>query len=256
MTPPAAPPPSGLLVIDKPAKRAVTCMTVCRAVRRKLIAAGAPKGIKVGHAGTLDPLASGVVVVLVGRATRLVERVMAGEKRYLAEVDLSRVSPTEDHESSAREVAVEHPPSRARIEGALTAFVGTITQRPPAHSAAWVRGQRAYRLARRGAAPEMPPRFVEIRAIDIVDYRWPILRLDIRCAKGTYIRSLARDLGAALGVGGMLASLRRTAVGPFAIDAAKALESLPERLTANDLLDPEAALAEPPAPSRFGTPRS
>ncbi len=239
MTIPAPTGPSGLLVIDKPLR--LSSMDVCRGVKRRLVEAGAPRNIKVGHGGTLDPLATGVVVVLIGRAaTRLCDRIMAGEKRYVAEVDLSRTSTTEDLEGEITSVSVPDPPSRARLEEALRAFVGTIDQRPPDHSAVWVDGKRAYKLARRGRPVALEPRPVVIHAIDILEYSWPIARLDVRCGKGTYIRSLARDLGRALGTGGMLVSLRRTAVGEFTIDRASPLDSLPERLDQTHLISVES----------------
>ena len=230
----AEPTPSGLLVIDKPLR--LTSMTVCRAVKRRLIAAGAPKRVKVGHGGTLDPLATGVVVVLVGKATKLCDAVMAGEKRYVADVDLSRTSTTDDLEGETAQVEVAPPPTRGQVEAACAGFVGTIQQRPPAYSAIWVKGERSYHMARQGRAAELPERPVVIHAIEVLGYQWPIARLDIRCGKGTYIRSLARDLGVALGTGGMLVGLRRTAVGEFTIERATPLNDLPERLTQVDLI--------------------
>lgn len=233
----AAPTITGILVIDKPTGR--TSMDVCRAVRRRLIAGGAPKRIKVGHGGTLDPLATGVLVVLIGRATRLCDRIMAGEKRYTAEVDLSRTSTTDDEEGEATTIDVPHPPSRADIENSLRGFVGRIMQRPPAYSAMKVGGRRAYKLARAGGQVRLEPRPVEIHEIAVVDYQWPRLVLDIRCGKGTYIRSLARDLGEALGTGGMLGALRRTRVGPHRVEDATSLDDLPDALDPGRLPHPD-----------------
>jgi len=231
--------PTGLLLIDKP--EGPTSMDVCRAVRRRLVAAGAPRRVKVGHAGTLDPLATGLLVVLVGKATRLSDRYMAGEKRYLADVDLSRTSATDDREGPVRAVDVPSPPALDAVRALLPRFVGTILQVPPAFSAIKVEGRRAYRLARKDRAPTLAPRPVVIHAIDVVAYAWPLLRLGVRCGKGVYIRSLARDLGAALGVGGMLQALRRTRVGPFELERATPLDALPPLLTGHDLLpiDPD-----------------
>jgi tRNA pseudouridine55 synthase len=224
----AEPSPSGLLVVDKPLR--LTSMTVCRGVKRRLIAGGAPPSVKVGHAGTLDPLATGVVVVLVGKATRLCDDVMAGEKQYLADVDFSRVSTTDDLEGECSVVPVSSLPTHDQVEAACTRFVGVIAQRPPVHSAIWVDGRRSYHLARAGKAETLPERPVVIHAIALLKYAWPLARLDVRCGKGTYIRSLARDLGRSLGVGGMLVALRRTRVGGFTIDRATPLNDLPERL--------------------------
>lgn len=234
-------PLSGLLIIDKPER--ITSMHVCRIVRGKLVGAGAPKRVKVGHAGTLDPLATGVLVVLVGRATKLCDKLMAGEKRYVAEIDLAHSSSTDDREGQVVALPDLVPPSLDRVREACGLFTGIIQQRPPSHSAIWVDGKRAYKLARaaemgRGEAFELPSRPVNVLAIDILSYQWPRLKVDVRCGKGTYIRSLARDLGAALGVGGMLQELRRTAVMPFLIENAVLPSQLPPTLVQQDLMDP------------------
>ncbi|MEM8757747.1 MAG: tRNA pseudouridine(55) synthase TruB [Planctomycetota bacterium] len=236
-----APPLSGLLIIDKPLGK--SSMHACAAVRAKLRRGGAPKRVKVGHGGTLDPLATGVLVVLVGRATKMQDAVMAGDKGYLARVDLAHVSRTDDAEGPVEPIRCE-PADAKRIRAALPAFVGTIQQRPPAYSAMKIGGRRAYALARQAETPadlpKLEPRPVRIDSIDLVSLEWPIATLEIRCGKGTYIRSLARDLGAALGTGGMLAGLQRTRVGRWTIDRAVTLDSLPESLTASDLLPPPA----------------
>jgi tRNA pseudouridine55 synthase len=238
--------PTGLLVIDKPLR--LTSMAVCRKVKWLLMQGGAPKKVKVGHGGTLDPLATGVLVVLIGRATRLCDQVMAGEKRYTTEIDLAHISTTDDREGTITPVPIATPPTLEEIRAVCDAQTGTIHQKPPAHSAVWIGGERAYNLARRAQRdpggphqpPEMTARLIDIHEITIVDYRFPLLSLDIRCGKGTYIRSLARDFGVALGTGGMLQNLRRTAVGRFTIEEAQALDALP-----NPLLD-EHLLAVPP----------
>lgn len=227
--------PEGLLVIDKP--RGPTSMSVCRVVKACLRKGGAPKSTKVGHGGTLDPLATGVVVVLVGRAaTRLCDRIMAGEKRYTAEIDLAHRSTTDDLEGQLTEIHLLRAPSLEEVRAACARFVGEIDQIPPAHSAVWVEGERAYHLARAGKDPALKPRPVTIHSIDILDYAFPRLTLDIRCGKGTYIRSLARDIGLALGAGGMLTALRRTAVGEFTLDRAIPLDAVPSPLLQEHLL--------------------
>lgn len=220
--------PTGVLVIDKP--EGVTSMGVCRKIRGKLVAGGAPKRVKVGHGGTLDPLATGVLVVLVGKATRLCDVVMAGEKGYVAEVDLSQFSTTDDREGERTLVEVAEPPSIDAVRAACARFVGTIMQTPPAYSAISVGGRRAYDLARAGKPVELQARPITIHAIDVLSLSWPIATLDIRCGKGTYIRSLARDLGAALGTGGMLHALRRTRVGRWTLAEALSLKDVPEPL--------------------------
>ncbi|MEM9662423.1 MAG: tRNA pseudouridine(55) synthase TruB [Planctomycetota bacterium] len=232
----STPTPMGLLVIDKPLRK--TSMQVCAAVRAKLRAGGAPKRVKVGHAGTLDPLATGVLVVLIGKATKLQDRYMAGAKGYLAEVDLASVSRTDDMEGPIEPVDCNSI-DRAAIEAVLPTFTGTIQQRPPAYSAMKINGRRAYALARQAETdddlPELKPRPVTIDSIETAAFDWPVLTLDIACGKGTYIRSLARDLGRALGTGGMLRALRRTRVGPWTLDHAVSLDDLPGELRADHL---------------------
>ena len=234
MTAPNAPTPAGLLIIDK--HLGPTSMQICANIRYRLRRAGAPKRIKVGHAGTLDPLATGVLVVLIGKATKLVPRYMGQPKKYDATIDLSHLSTTDDAEGELTSVTPPSIPTRADIESAAANFVGTIQQRPPAYSAINIDGRRAYDLARKGHEVIIPARPVEIQAIRITAYEWPMLTLSIDCGKGTYIRSLARDLGAALSVGGYLTALRRTAVGDCTIDRARTLHSLPEMLVQSDLL--------------------
>jgi len=220
---------AGLLIVDKPI--GPTSMDVCRAVRRK---AGQRK-LKVGHAGTLDPLASGVLVVAVGKATKTIPKLMATEKHYDAVVDLAAFSPTDDMEGEPNPVRVANPPSRDLVEMAIKRFLGEIKQRPPAFSAVKIGGKRAYQRARMGEPVEPEPRAVVIHEIDLVRFEYPTLHLHVRCGKGVYIRSLARDLGTALGTGGRLQALRRTAVGLFTIDEATPLDLLPDPLAQDHL---------------------
>lgn len=227
-------PLAGVLAVDKPL--GPTSMRVCAAVRARLRRGGAHKRVKVGHGGTLDPLATGVLVVLIGSATRRQAEVMAGGKRYLAEIDLAHRSPTDDAEGPIEPVTCE-PVSREPADRALRAFVGEIMQHPPAFSAVKIDGRRAYRLARESADEPVIPRArpVRVDSAEILAFEWPILTLEILCGKGTYIRSIARDLGTALGTGGMLRSLRRTAVGPWTIESCVRLDQLPDTLTQADL---------------------
>ena len=226
-------PLAGLIVVDKPV--GVTSMDVVRRVRRAAGHRGRKHWVKAGHAGTLDPLASGVVLVCLGRATRQVGRLMDLGKVYEGVVDLSAFTATDDREGEPQPVAVDHPPSEGYIREVLDDFLGVIPQRPPAYSAIHIDGQRAYRLARRGEAVDLPTRPVRIDAIDPLRYAWPLLTLRIACGKGTYIRSLARDLGTRLGTGGHLASLRRTAVGPYTVDHAVTLDRFERPLVQGDL---------------------
>ena len=178
MTTPQPISPSGLLLVDKPLD--LTSMTVCRAIRRRLVAAGAPKRVKVGHGGTLDPLATGLMVMLIGKATRLCDRIMVGRKRYLAVIDLARTSTTDDREGDITELNLLRAPTREEIDRMLPAFTGTIMQRPPIHSAIWVDGKRSYHLARRGDATELPARPILVHSIAITDYAFPLLTVDVR----------------------------------------------------------------------------
>ncbi|CAN5779784.1 hypothetical protein BH11PLA1_BH11PLA1_19630 [soil metagenome] len=236
--------PTGLLVIDKPL--GLTSMDVCRRIRRRLVAGGAPKRVKVGHGGTLDPLATGVLVVLIGKATRLCDVVMRGEKVYRAEVDLSAFTATDDREGARVEVAVAAPPTEADVRGVLAEFVGEIQQRPPAFSAIKVGGRRAYALARKGDLRELPARSVSIASITLRRYGWPAAEIEVVCGKGTYIRSLARDIGVRLGTGGHLAALRRMRIGNWRIEQALELEGIAPVLRENDLLRVEGIGRERP----------
>lgn len=239
-SPAPTPTPTGLLVIDKPLRR--SSMDMCRIVRRRLVLGGAPKRVKVGHGGTLDPLATGLLVILVGKATPLCEVVMQGQKVYETTIDLSAFSTTDDAEGERTIVSVPTPPTREQIAAALPAFIGDIQQTPPVYSAIKVDGQRSYDLARAGKSVALAARTVRIDDIQITAYAWPMLTLTITCGKGVYIRSLARDLGTALGTGGTLAALRRTRIGRWTIDQAVTPEKLPATMTASDLLPVPADL--------------
>lgn len=210
-----------MLVVDKP--REWTSADVCRRLR------SLSGGAKVGHAGTLDPLATGVLVVCFGRATKLVERIMGLEKVYRALVDLSAFSTTDDEEGERRPVEVERRPGEAEIASVLSErFLGEIEQRPPMFSASMVDGRRAYKRARAGEEFRPAVKRIRIDSIDVLSYEWPTLELRIECGRGTYIRSIARDLGEALGTGGMLTGLVRERVGPFTLDNAVSVDRVPE----------------------------
>lgn len=226
---------TGILVLDK--ELGMSSMRAVEIARRRAGRA------KAGHAGTLDPLATGILVVAFGRATKAIDLLMATEKRYETDIDLSAFTSTDDREGERREVAVAAPPTREAVERALAGFVGTIAQRPPAFSAVHVGGKRAYALARADAPPELPPRSVVAHEVSLLAYEWPIARVAIRSGKGFYVRSLARDLGVALGTGGHCATLRRTAVGPFTLAQARTLTALPERIDESCLVPLESALA-------------
>lgn len=235
--------PVGILVLDKPV--GPSSMAAIAVVRRR---AG---GVKTGHAGTLDPLASGVLVLALGRsATKHLDRFMHTDKRYRTTIDLSAFTTTDDREGERVEIEIDQPPTAERIERALTSFIGDIEQTPPAYSAVKIGGRRAYTLARRGGAVHLQPRAVHIHDIALLRYDWPMLTIELHCEKGVYVRSLARDLGRALGTGGHCAELRRTAVGPFDESLAVALEDVPEPLTQQHLMPVEQALAMLQRPQR------
>ena len=212
--------PDGFLLIDKPL--GLSSAAALNRAKRLL-----PRGTKIGHAGTLDPLATGVLVAIVGRCTKLCERVMGQPKRYEATITLGATSATDDAEGpiQPKDIAGD-PPDRAAVDEVLSRFVGTIEQLPPTFSAMKVGGRRACDRARAGQVVELRPRLVRIDAIAVVAYGWPTLAIAMDCGRGTYVRSVARDVGAALGVGGYLSALRRTRVGPFALDRAATLEAL------------------------------
>lgn len=228
----------GFVVLDKP--RGMTSRRAVDRVKRLV------RPLKTGHAGTLDPLATGVLVVAVGRATRLVPQVQAQRKTYRAEFLLGRRSASDDTELEL-EVFEEIPAlDRRAIESALGEFVGAIRQVPPAYSAVKVEGRRAYQLARAGQEVQLKSRVVEIDVIRLLDWQSPTLELEIVCSGGTYIRSIARDLGERLGCGAVMSGLVRTGVGPFSLEAAVAAEGLDEDTLSRQLVSPLVAVAELP----------
>lgn len=200
---------SGILNLDKPP--GVTSRDVVNRVARLL-----PRKVKAGHAGTLDPLATGVLVVCVGSATRLIEFVQRMGKTYRSTFRLGARSDTHDVDGTVVATADPRVPSLDKIEVILASQVGEILQHPPSFSALKVEGRRAYDLARAGEAVELAPRPVRIDSIRILDYAWPRLELEIDCGSGTYIRSIARDLGETLGCGAVMETLTRTRIGVFA----------------------------------------
>jgi tRNA pseudouridine55 synthase len=228
----------GLLVLDKPG--GMTSRTALDRAQRWF-----SPDTTLGHTGTLDPLATGVLVLCVGQATRLAEYVQQMPKTYHSVFHLGATSDTDDADGTITASDVTQPPSQGEVESALRGFVGTIDQVPPAYSAAKVTGRRAYALARRGHTPKLAARAVTIHAIDLVAYDYPRLEVRMHCSKGTYVRSLARDLGVGLGCGAYVAMLRRERVGPFTTSRAVTLEASEEEARAQ--LQPlSAAVAELP----------
>jgi tRNA pseudouridine55 synthase len=210
--------PCGLLNIDKPI--GITSRDVVNRVQRLA------RRLKAGHAGTLDPLASGVLVVCVGAATRLTAYVQALPKRYRGTFLLGRQSPTEDVDGQMTELSDPPIPTLDQIHEAARSLTGEIRQRPPAFSALKVAGRRAYDLARAGKQVELEPRPIVVYRLDVESYDYPELRLAVECSSGTYVRSLGRDLAASLGTAAVMSQLRRTAIGSFRVEEAVPLDSL------------------------------
>ncbi|MET9298460.1 tRNA pseudouridine(55) synthase TruB [Micromonospora aurantiaca] len=216
----------GLIVVDKPG--GMTSHDVVARIRRLA------RTRRVGHGGTLDPMATGVLVIGVGRATRLLTYVIGAGKSYAATIRLGQSTVTDDAEG---EVVATTPAGAVTDDGvraALTALTGEIDQVPSAVSAIKINGQRAYKRVRDGEAVELPARRVTVSRLDVLAIRRDVpdvvdVDVDVTCSSGTYIRALARDAGAALGVGGHLTALRRTAVGGFTLDEAATLDQLEER---------------------------
>lgn len=230
----------GILNIDKPS--GVTSRDAVNRVQRLT-----GRKTKVGHAGTLDPLASGVLVVCIGPATRLIEYVQRMRKRYHGTFLLGRSSETEDIEG---EVTVERDarvPTLAEIQDVLPGFIGRIEQRPPAYSALKVAGRRAYDLARAGKQIELEARTIEVHDLRVAAYEYPQLELQIECGSGTYVRSLGRDVAASLNTVAVMSALRRTAIGNFTLKEACALDELTAENFEQHLLPATAAVADLPA---------
>ena len=211
---------SGIVNVDKPV--GMTSHDVVDAVRRM---AGQRK---VGHAGTLDPMASGVLLVCLGQATRVVEYLMAGRKSYRAGILLGQTTTTYDVQGEVVSSGGRTDLSRAEIEAALAGFLGPIEQVPPIYSALKQQGQRLYKLARQGKEVERRPRPVEIYGLGLLGWIPPALTVEVACSPGTYVRSLAHDLGQRLGSGACLASLVRLKSGRFSLEEAVSLERLEE----------------------------
>jgi tRNA pseudouridine55 synthase len=228
----------GVLNLNKPA--GITSRQAVDRVQRCL------RGPKLGHAGTLDPLATGVLVVCVGAATRLIEYVQRMPKTYRTVIRLGASSDTYDADGRVMAVAVPRAPAHAEVEAALKRQVGMILQRPPEFSALKVQGLRAYDLARTGQAVDLAPRQVRVDRIDLIAYEWPRLELEITCGGGTYIRSIARDLGADLGCGGLVEVLKRTRIGTFSLDRAIDLDHVSPDTIADGLRPALEAVAELP----------
>ncbi len=204
------------LLIDKPL--GWTSFDVVKRVRGILTRRYGVKRFKVGHAGTLDPLATGVMLVCTGRATKEIDTLQAGVKEYVATMALGATTPSFDLET---EIDATYPTghiTRNLVEETLKRFTGSIEQIPPAFSAVKVDGKRAYKMARKGQTPDLKPKTLQIDELQLLDFKPEEITVRVLCSKGTYIRALARDIGLALGSGAHLTALRRTRVGKALID--------------------------------------
>lgn len=214
----------GFLILNKPV--GLTSHDVVARIRREL--RKRKLDLKIGHAGTLDPMATGVLVICLGQATRLSDYVMQSSKRYLAEVHLGITTDTYDAEGQILRERDASAITREDVEAALTQFQGEIDQIPPMYSAIKQDGKKLYDLARAGKTVERKARKVTLESVELLDWTPPTLRLDVRCSAGTYIRSLAYDLGEKLGVGAHLSGLVRAASGGFTLENALELDRLLE----------------------------
>lgn len=175
------------------------------------------KKIKVGHAGTLDPLATGVMIICTGKATKMIETFQYQTKEYIATIQLGATTPSFDLETEIDQTYPTEHITKELVEETLQKFIGRIEQIPPSYSACKVNGERAYDLARKGEEVELKPKILVIDDIELLDYQLPVIQVRVVCSKGTYIRALARDIGEALGSGGYLIGLIRTRVGEITL---------------------------------------
>lgn len=231
-------PRENVILVDKPA--GMSSFGVVARVRRKLSAQAGlievvgkdgvrrqkKRKVKVGHTGTLDPFATGLLILLVGKETKRANDFLKLDKEYVATVHLGAVSTTGDPEGIITEQDVAQKPNKAAVEKCVQNLVGENWQQVPQFSAVKINGQRAYKLAREGKTVEMPVRKVQIYEIEVLGYEWPELKIRCKVSSGTYIRTLGEDIGKALGTGAYLTALRRTQVGNYRIEEAKTLEEI------------------------------
>jgi len=211
-----------VLLFDKPIDW--TSFDLVRKIRGKIYHHLNKTKIKVGHAGTLDPKASGLIIICTGRKTKEIDKYQAREKEYIAELYLGATRPSFDLETRINQYYPNEHISIEQVHDVLKKFVGEQEQIPPGYSAKWIDGQRAYTKARKGIEVEMKPSIINIYEIEALNFELPVLKIRIRCSKGTYIRSLANDIGFALNSGAYLASLRRTRIGESCIENAMQID--------------------------------
>lgn len=212
-----------IICIDKPLTW--TSFDAVKRVRGALLRRMGIRKLKVGHAGTLDPLATGVMIICTGRATKRIESLQHGIKEYVADLALGATTPSFDLETKIDATYPTAHITREAVEAALKQFLGRIEQVPPSYSACKIDGRRAYDMARKGQEVELKPKVLVIDEIELLDFAPDAIRIRVVCSKGTYIRALARDIGRALGSGAHLTGLRRTRVGDITIDRCLSVEA-------------------------------
>ncbi|MEX1112922.1 MAG: tRNA pseudouridine(55) synthase TruB [Patescibacteria group bacterium] len=227
----------GFLLVDKPA--GWTSHDVVAKVR------GITGVKKVGHGGTLDPMATGLLVLGFGKATKQLERFMQGDKTYVAEVTLGATSDTDDAEGTVTPAKRPARPTGTEVEVTLGSFRGDFQQLPPVYSAIKTNGRKAYAEARKNRTVERKPRPVTVHEMVLLDYRWPSIRFRCRVSKGTYVRSIARDVGEKLGTGGYLSALRREAIGSLEVEAAVGIDAVTEQSWHGLVIPSEDAMINP-----------
>ncbi len=214
---------NGILLIDKP--KGWTSFDVVAKVRGMVKQSTGQKRPKVGHAGTLDPLATGLLIILVGNYCKKAQEYSKLDKTYEVQLKLGETSTTDDAEGEITKSSNKIP-SKDEVLKSINSFVGEIQQAPPIYSAIKIDGKRAYKLAREGKQPEMKPRLVTIYSITNIDYEYPFINFTTEVSSGTYIRSLVRDTGEKLGIGAYMTGLRRTSIGKYKIEDARETDNL------------------------------
>lgn len=226
-----------ILYLDKPL--GWTSFDAVKCVRGAVMRRMGVRKFKVGHAGTLDPLATGVMIICTGKATKQIENLQAGVKEYIATIALGATTPSFDLETKIDATyPIEHI-TQDLVEQTLKKFIGRIEQVPPAYSACKIDGKRAYSMARSGIEVKLKPKILVIDEIELLDFKPDEIRIRVVCSKGTYIRALARDIGYALASGGHLSSLRRTRVGNVKIEDCLSVEQTVELISNADVEIPD-----------------
>jgi tRNA pseudouridine55 synthase len=218
-----------VLLIDKPLQW--TSFDVVRKCRNIITRRMKIKKLKVGHAGTLDPLATGLMIVCSGKATKRIGEWMNMDKEYTATIELGRTTPSFDMETDTDAVFPSEHITREMIEKTMESFLGETQQMPPLFSAKYVQGKRAYTLARKGSDAQLPPQIIHISRLELTRFDPPVAEIKMRCSKGTYVRAFARDLGTALQSGACLIGLRRTAIGNFKVENAVSPEQFEQEIS-------------------------